>query len=286
MAVTAAVELADSGDEADADAAEARSARLIDDTRDARRRRAPRSRRRARAHPNPSFRSLLIPLIHDRDVDVAREAIAACRAGRRMGASDALFVPALVSLLGHRVLKSAARDTLVSYGEDVLGPLVHFLQDRDEQRWVRRHIPATLARIPARASMDALLGALDEPDGFLRYKVIDAIERAASRSSGARVPRAADRSARPQGEARYYTYLTLRYNIVTRDAGASRSLLVRALDDKLERTLDRIYRLLGLLYPWKDVAAARYAIEQPDGRARAGAVEYLDNLLTGPSASG
>jgi CRP-like cAMP-binding protein len=39
--------------------------------------------------------------------------------------------------------------------------------------------------------------------------------------------------------------------------------------------------LLGLLYPWKDVAAARWAIERGDARARAGALEYLDNVLRG-----
>ena len=66
-----------------------------------------------------------------------------------------------------------------------------------------------------------------------------------------------------------------------RDARASRSLLVRALEDKLARALDRIYRLLGLIYPWKDVAAARYTIEHSDARTRAGAIEYMDNLLGG-----
>jgi len=68
---------------------------------------------------------------------------------------------------------------------------------------------------------------------------------------------------------------------VQRDAQAQPSLLVHALEDKLERTLDRIYRLLGLIYPWKDVAAARYTIEYSHGRTRAGAIEYLDNLLGG-----
>ena len=54
-----------------------------------------------------------------------------------------------------------------------------------------------------------------------------------------------------------------------------------ALQDKLHRTIDRIYRLLGLLYHVDDVAAARYTIEQGQGRRRAAAVEYLDNLLGG-----
>ena len=45
--------------------------------------------------------------------------------------------------------------------------------------------------------------------------------------------------------------------------------------------MDRIYHLLAMIYPWKDVAAARWTLEHTTGRARAGALEYLDNLLTG-----
>ena len=45
------------------------------------------------------------------------------------------------------------------------------MRDKDEDVWVRRHIPATLAMIPAQKSVDVLVGALEEEDGFLRYKV-------------------------------------------------------------------------------------------------------------------
>src|SRR5581483_9620792 len=48
----------------------------------------------------------------------------------------------------------------------------------------------------------------------------------------------------------------------------------------MERSLDRMYRLLGLIYPWRDVAAARYTLEQGPARSRAGALEYLDNMLS------
>ena len=34
-----------------------------------------------------------------------------------------------------------------------------------------------------------------------------------------------------------------------------------------------------MLYPWKDIAAARWAIDHGDARSRSGAFEYLDNIL-------
>ena len=52
----------------------------------------------------------------------------------------------------------------------------------------------------------------------------------------------------------------------------------------MARAVDRVYRLLGLIYPWKDIGAARYAIEHGDARLRASALEYIDNLLNSAAA--
>ena len=59
----------------------------------------------------------------------------------------------------------------------------------------------------------------------------------------------------------------------------------RRLQEKMSRSVDRVYRLLGLIYPWRDIAAARYAIEHGDGRSRASAIEYVDNFSADPFAS-
>ena len=45
--------------------------------------------------------------------------------------------------------------------------------------------------------------------------------------------------------------------------------------------MDRLYGLLGLIYPWKDMVAARWTIQHGEGRSRANATEYLDNMLSG-----
>ena len=282
VAVTAAVVLADSGREADAHAAESALKRLIEDTRDVAagaRKEAAVALARVR---NPRFHPLLVPLMGDRDGDVAREAIRSAQAqGSALGSINTLFIPGLVTLLGHRKLKPAARDVLVSHGKDVLDSLAYFLQDPDENVWVRRHIPATLALVPTQQSMDVLLGALDDPDGFLRYKVVAAIEKLRRDHPELFITRGSVEALVLKESSRYCNYLTLRYNVMSQDAQAHRSLLARALEEKLDRTIDRIYRLLGLIYPWKDIAAARYTIEHRSGRTRASAIEYMDNLLGG-----
>ncbi len=278
VSATAAVELADSENPADVESAELALTQLVVDTRQA----AAPGRRDAAAAlgriRNPTFRSLLVPLLHDAETSVAREAI---QSARKLGSSDALFVPALVARLGDRILKTAARETLVSYGEAIVPVLAHFMSEAEEQPWVRRHVPATLARIPTQASMDALMAALDDPDGFLRYKVILAIETLRRGHPGLQFPQAAIEARVVKETSRYYSALSLRYNLVEHDAEAEGSLLARALEDKLARTLDRVFRLLGLRYAWTDVAAARYSLDHGDTRVRASAIEYLDNLLGG-----
>ena len=49
----------------------------------------------------------------------------------------------------NRRLKEPARKVLVGYGEAVVPTLAYFLGDNEEDIWVRRHVPATLARIRA-----------------------------------------------------------------------------------------------------------------------------------------
>ena len=60
-------------------------------------------------------------------------------------------MPPLVSLLRNRRLKSSARAVLVGYGEAVVAPLAYFMRDREEDIWIRRHVPSTLALLPFRA---------------------------------------------------------------------------------------------------------------------------------------
>ena len=221
-------------------------------------------------------RHLLIPLLHDGDPAVAAESM---RSVRALPSTDNLFAPTLISLLGNRQLKSGARETLVGYGEPVVAMLGHFLRDRQEDIWVRRHIPATLARVPVQASMDILIAGLAEPDGFLRYKVLSAIEKL-SRDSPDLTFEAEPIEKLTLKEGRgYFNWLSLHHNLFVRAGLPTDSVLALTLEQKLGRSVDRIYRLLGILYPWKDITAARWAIDHGDARSRSSAFEYLDNIL-------
>jgi len=276
---TAAVALAASSRAEDRDQAEQTLLDLAGDSRD-----EARAARRdvaiaVRQIPDPRFRRLLIPLLYDEAPGVADEAMESVQAA---GASDFIFVPTLVSLLRNRRLKGRARAALVSYGEPVVDSLAFFLRDPEEDIWVRRHIPGTLAQIPSQKTVDVLVAALEEPDGFIRYKVVSALERLRRERPdlalrGESVEKLAIQEAR-----RYFNFLSLHDNLFGKEKLSADSLLSQALLEQMARLRNRILKLLTLLYPPVDIDAARWTLEHGDARGRSSASEYLDNILSGP----
>jgi CRP-like cAMP-binding protein/HEAT repeat protein len=224
------------------------------------------------------FQRLLIPLLYDPAGDVADEAMESVR---RTGTADFIFVPALVSLLRNRHLKGRAREVLVSYGEAAIEPLAYFMGEEHEDVWIRRHLPSTIAMIPSQKAVDALSARLDDPDGFLRYKVMSALGRL-RRADYLKFPADKVEASVLREGRQFFTYLSLHDNLSTRGSLDDRSMLATALSQKMVRGRDRIFHLLALIYPPADIAAAQWTIAHGDPRNRASASEYLDNLLTGP----
>jgi ATP:ADP antiporter, AAA family len=276
--VTAAVSLAASARNEDIDAAEATLLELASDPRDTARAVRRDVAAAVRHIANPRFQGLLIPLLYDPAPEVADEAMESVQAG---ATDDFVFVPTLVALLRNRQLKGRAREALVRYGEPVIDVLAHFMRDADEDIWVRRHIPATLALIPSQKTVDVLVAALDDPDGFLRYKAIAALDRLRAEQPSLTFSREPIEALAIKEGRRYFNYLSLYDNLFGKGRLGADSLLADSLEQKMTRTKNRIYRLLGLIYPWKDITAAEWTLERGDPRSRASASEYLDNILGG-----
>jgi AAA family ATP:ADP antiporter len=227
---------------------------------------------------NPAFRPMLVPLMYDANLDVAKAAI---ESAGTLGARDFLFVAPLVSLLRNRRLKSAARAVLVGYGEAVIAPLAYFMADREEDVWVRRHVPATLALLPFPSSIDALTTALDDPDGFVRFKATMALDRL-RRDNPAIAIDAKIVSKHVSIEAgRAFNALTLHYNLFVAGGLDTNCLLARALSEKHSRAMNRTFNLLGLIHSQSDIAAVRHALQDADVRVRSRGIEFIDNLLQG-----
>jgi ATP/ADP translocase/HEAT repeat protein/CRP-like cAMP-binding protein len=278
LAVTAAVALVSAGTEQDRVAAETTLRSLASDSREQARDARLEVARGLGQLSDPRFQSLLVPLMFDADLDVAHAAI---HSAGKTGPGDFLFVPPLISLLRHRLLKGSARAVLVGYGEGVIDSLAYFLNDKDEDKWIRRHIPSTLALIQSQRALDVLVGALDHEDGFIRYKAVAGIERLRRDRPDLQLDAAVVERQILREAARAFNALTLHYNLFVAGGLDADALLARALTEKHTRAMNRVFQLLGLIHPPDDVAAVRATLGQSDGRLRSGAIEYLDNLLKG-----
>ena len=278
LAIVAAAALAGSTNPADVAAAEETLRKFSSDTREPGAESRLQVARALGDVKNPAFRSMLVPLMYDANLDVAKAAI---DSAGTLGAGDFLFVPPLVSLLRNRRLKSAARAVLVGYGEAVIAPLAYFMSDREEDAWIRRHVPSTLAMLPFPASIDALTAALDDSDGFLRFKATMALDQL-RRAHPTLVIDSKVVSRHINAEAaRAFNALTLHYNLFVAGGLDKECLLARVLTEKHARALNRAFNLLGLIQSQSDVAAVRNALSDADVRVRSRGIEFLDNLLEG-----
>lgn len=278
LSIVAAAALASSTAAADVAAAEDRLRRFSSDTRE---QATPWRLHTARALgdvTNPSFRPLLVPLMYDADAEVAQAAI---ESAGKLGAQDFLFVPPLVSLLRNRRLKSAARQVLVGYGEPVVAALAYFMQDRDEDVWVRRHVPATLGQLPFPSSVAALLAALEDSDGFLKFEAVSALERIRRAAPAIAIDAAAVTRHLNAEAGRAFSALTLHHNLFVAGGLDPNCLLARSLTEKHNRRLGRTFQLLGLINTPSDIAAVRHSLTDRDAKVRSRGIEYLDNLLAG-----
>ena len=81
-------------------------------------------------------------------------------------------------------------------------------------------------------------------------------------------------------EARYYYEMTAALSPFkdSHDTPAAR-LLASTLEERLRSTLERLFRLLGLKYPPKEMHAAYLALSRPKSDEYTAAVEFLDNVL-------
>ncbi len=231
-------------------------------------------------------------LLYDGDPEVVRGAISAIRRRAAHDPFSPVYVPSLVALLASRRLKQEAREALVALGEPVVPTLVHFLKDPDEQPWVRRAIPKTLARIESDDGIEGLLEALpSEDDSFLRRKLIEALAGLPVERQGA-VPRDRVESEIHREARRYFDSLATLCSLgLPRRGGVVHglvswqdeepSLLERLLAERMEQCASSLFELLTLLYPARDIRAAEATLLQGPAALKGHSLEYLDNTLQG-----
>jgi AAA family ATP:ADP antiporter len=238
---------------------------------------------------DPELYGFLDDLLCDEDLDVVQEAVVS--AGQT---GDERFIPVLIQHLNTYQVRKYARQALANWGEGIVDALRQQLLDPQAERRIRMGIPKVLALIGSQRSIDLLIENLNQEDLALQDEIIKALSKLRRDFPVLRF-RVAPIEERIQEEMGNYlkalAILGGEQQLITavragengaassEEATRARELLLRALQDRMDSGLERIFRLLGLKYPARDIYNAYQGIRSQKRDVRANAIEFLDNIL-------
>jgi AAA family ATP:ADP antiporter len=232
--------------------------------------------------PPCGLHSELLKLLRDGDFEVLEQALLS--AGKIQGSE---FLPQVIEKLKEPRLRGTARAALVQYGPQAVHTLRDSLNDATMPLAIRKQIPKVLARIPCSDSAAALAESLIQSDPGMRFDVLKALNKLRSRDPGL-VPPCSEvedmLNAELLGYYRSFQVLAaIDPNASSTIPGLSsrggESVLTRALRERMAYELERIFRLLALLYPPRDIHNAFLGLTMGTPQRQANAQEVLEHLL-------
>lgn len=235
--------------------------------------------------PSPLFSSVLSRLATDPNPEVVEEALTAMQ---RQPTPQ--FLPVLLPLLAKRAHRPKVRDCLVALGEPAFAHLVAALQDPAQDRSVQRHIPRTLSRFESRTAAPVLTRLLAEhPDEVVRYKALRGLGRLVADSPRIDLDRAALEACATQIVAEIYRSLDFRLILEQglveqpRRKTDAHELLFGLLQGREKNDLERLFRVLGLLFANQDVGTLYRGLKSPRHELRSSSRELLEAFLSPPA---
>ena len=222
----------------------------------------------------PSLGHFLMEHRDDPSPLVVREVIRS--AGRLR---DRQFIPWLLQKLSTTQYRADARTALKAFDSHILGTLRDYLTDESVDPSIRTNIPRVFSSIPTQDSVNVLLRCLDIVDPLLRYPVMKALNRLRSQYPQLQFDiQQLDIRLKEESKSYYENLLIVDLYEEVHD-GPATALLKRALQEKIHRNLEMLFRLLGLCYAPNDMYSAYLAVVDREQHLRASAFEFLDTIL-------
>ena len=220
------------------------------------------------------IRGLLVELLNDSSPGVVIQAIKS--AGLTQGGE---FIPHLLDKLSDRHYRSYARSALAAYGDLILETLNGYIMDRQVPLKLRQYVPFIMKEIPTQLSVDALTASLQVVETQVKHQVVRALNRLRISYPDLNFREDTIRTALLDETRSYYEIIQIIHLHRSSDENSRAKLLQKALEEKLDRNLERIFRLLALRYAPDDIYNAYEGIVSSRKDLRANAIEFLDNLL-------
>jgi ATP/ADP translocase len=215
-------------------------------------------------------------LMDDADSRVASTAMLAAATLDLEGCADRM-----ITALGPRETREAARMALVTLGPKAVDPLTRRLHDSRTDPAIRRVLPSVLARVPTDETVEALMGAVIAPETgqILDYRTLKALSRLRAGH-----PRLRFDPALAHAIARREAAVAGRYATARRALAEERvddpviELATRALTDGWTERREGAFRSLGLVCEPERVFNCSVALRGTQTE-RANALEWLEQTV-------
>jgi AAA family ATP:ADP antiporter len=215
-------------------------------------------------------------LLDDPDDSVTRSALRAAGSLR-----NRKYLFQVVAALDRSRLRSEAVQALAAFGPHIIGSLSDLLNDDQVSIRIRRQIPRVLKKIPDQHSVEVMMPAIGHEDLTIRAAVLKALNHLRETAPQLTFKeKAIDDCLLREARAYYELSAALApFREMESKGHRATKLLARTLEDRLNAILARLFRLLGLRYPPKDVYSAYLAVSKPTLYDATAALEFLDNVL-------
>ena len=228
-------------------------------------------------------RQLLIieQFFKDNDPDVKNQALLA--AGQTLNPH---FINLLVDFLGQVPHQESAAIALANYGVSILPILYNIARDESTPKAILYNMPLVMQRIGKQKSVEILFEMMGLGDSTVRLSALRALNEMKTTFPYLEyyhkniIPEILEEAKLFQKTLSvFYVQINSSTTQKTNQAYFIRKELIHLLEQKLDRNLERIFRLLGIKYAPQDVLSIYESIQSPQADLRINAIEFLDNLL-------
>lgn len=216
-------------------------------------------------------RKYLSQLLNDEHHSVVRKAIVSM--GRQQ---NDRFIPLLLQKLKDSEYKIEIRKALASYGGDYLILYKDRFFDDSLAKEIRKSIPGIFSHLPDQTTADHLFEMIDIEDPDLRYHVIKALNKLLRGKPSIKMNAEKVRATFKNEAKNFFELLAMK---LLQPPHHPNEILLKALDEKMGQSTERIFRLLGLIYDPKDMYGTYLALQSLSSDKHSAAVEFLDNVL-------
>ena len=206
-----------------------------------------------------------------------------------------IFVKELISILPHKEYRPIAIQALQNYGVKMISVLTETAKERLVPLETCRLVPIVLKSFNSQLAVNHLFDLIKDQDLTIRIEAVRALSDLHRENEVLKFDQRSIVNLIFDECRLYHETLSAMHNQiivayrnrkrsqkeVTAEERDARAGLLELLERRLDTGLERIFKLLGLKYHQGDVEIAYQGILSEKEEARAHAIEFLDNVLTG-----